>query len=123
MSNTCTTSTDICIELGVRYLETYTYTDSAGVPIDMTGGALEGEIKASATQGAALILDLTPYLSITDAVAGEARLLLPASVTTALGNDHASYNWAYSIRYTPSGGDAEPWTTGAALGVRTTACD
>lgn len=112
---------DMTIRLGTVYRQPMTYELSDGTPIDITGGALTGKIKASKTEGAALILDLTPYLSITDPVNGEALLLIPSAITQQLGEDNATYCWAYDIFFTPSGGDREDWMTGSVTGSLTMA--
>ncbi|MFD4547274.1 hypothetical protein [Streptomyces sp. NPDC058466] len=69
---------DLYIEQGSTFVQTYTVTD-AGFTWD--GWSARAQIRTAATENATLLLDLTPYLTVTGAAV---RLAIPAAITETL---------------------------------------
>ncbi|MGW7688835.1 hypothetical protein ACWGMA_08065 [Streptomyces asiaticus] len=74
-------SWDLQIEQGSTFAETYTCVNDDGSPVDWTGWTGRAQIRVLAAPDAELLLDLTPYLTITGAAI---TILVPATVTTTL---------------------------------------
>ncbi|MFE9003094.1 hypothetical protein ACFYOY_13275 [Streptomyces sp. NPDC007875] len=72
---------DLQIEQGATFAETYTCVNDDGSPVDWTGWTAEAQIRVLAAPDAELLLDLTPYLTITGAAI---TLLIPATITETL---------------------------------------
>lgn len=69
---------DLYIEQGSTFVQTYTVTDDG---FTWDGWTARAQIRTTATPDASLLLDLTPYLSITGPAV---RLAIPASATDTL---------------------------------------
>lgn len=69
---------DLYIEQGSTFVQTYTVTDAGFV---WDGWTARAQIRTTASPDASLLLDLTPYLTVTGPAV---RLALPASVTDSL---------------------------------------
>lgn len=69
---------DLYIEQGSTFVQTYTVTDDG---FTWDGWTARAQIRTTATPDASLLLDLTPYLSITGPAV---RLAIPASITDTL---------------------------------------
>ena len=74
-------SWDLQIEQGSTFAETYTTTNDDGSPINWTGWTARAQIRVLAAPDAELLLDLTPYLTITGAAI---TVLVPATITADL---------------------------------------
>ncbi|MGW7617410.1 hypothetical protein ACWGLG_16390 [Streptomyces antimycoticus] len=72
---------DLAIEQGATFAETYTCVNDDGSAVDWTGWTGRAQIRVLAAPDAELLLDLTPYLTITGAAI---TILVPATVTTTL---------------------------------------
>lgn len=72
---------DLQIEQGATFAETYTSTNDDGSAVDWTGWTAEAQIRVLAAPDAELLLDLTPYLTITGAAI---TLVIPATITADL---------------------------------------
>ncbi|WP_275558504.1 hypothetical protein [Streptomyces sp. 5-6(2022)] len=72
---------DLQIEQGSTFAETYTSTNDDGSAVDWTGWTPRAQIRVLAAPDAELLLDLTPYLTITGAAI---TLSIPAAITTTL---------------------------------------
>ncbi|WP_458089482.1 hypothetical protein [Streptomyces malaysiensis] len=72
---------DLQIEQGTTFAETYTTTNDDGSAIDWTGWTARAQIRVLAAPDAELLLDLTPYLTITGAAI---TVLVPATITAEL---------------------------------------
>lgn len=74
-------SWDLQIEQGATFAETYTCTNDDGSAVDWTGWTPRAQIRVLAAPDAELLLDLTPYLTVTGAAI---TLAIPAATTTTL---------------------------------------
>ncbi|WP_141713075.1 hypothetical protein [Streptomyces sparsogenes] len=72
---------DLQIEQGSTFAETYTCTNDDGSPIDWARWTARAQIRVLAAPDAELLLDLTPYLTITGAAI---TVLIPATITATL---------------------------------------
>lgn len=73
---------DLIVEQGATFLQTYTVTDDPA--FTWAGWTARAQIRSSATDAAALLLDLTPFLTVDGAAV---RLAIPASSTQTLNRD------------------------------------
>jgi hypothetical protein len=69
---------DLCIEQGSTFVQTYTVTDPG---FTWSGWAARAQIRTSAAVDATLLLDLTPYLTVSGAAV---QLAIPAAITATL---------------------------------------
>lgn len=69
---------DLRIEQGATFVQTYTVTDPG---FSWDGWSARAQIRTVATPGATLLLDLTPYLTVTGPAV---RLAIPANITATL---------------------------------------
>ncbi|GGM06179.1 hypothetical protein GCM10010099_22880 [Streptomyces cinereus] len=70
---------DLVIEQGATFVQTYTVTDDPA--FTWAGWSARSQIRSDAAENGELLLDLTPYLTITGAAI---RLAIPAAVTATL---------------------------------------
>lgn len=74
-------SWDLQIDQGATFTETYTCVNDDGSPVDWTNWTPRAQIRVLAAVDAELLLDLTPYLTVTGAAI---TLAIPAATTTTL---------------------------------------
>lgn len=74
-------SWDLQIEQGATFAETYTCVNDDGSPVDWSGWTPRAQIRVLAAVDAELLLDLTPFLTVTGAAI---TLAIPATTTTTL---------------------------------------
>lgn len=72
---------DLYIEQGATFVQTYTVTDAG---FSWGGWSARAQIRTAAAENATLLLDLTPYLTITGPAV---RLAIPATVTEDLAQN------------------------------------
>jgi len=69
---------DLCIEQGSTFVQTYTVTDPG---FTWAGWSARAQVRTSTAADATLLLDLTPYLSVSGA---SVQLAIPAAITATL---------------------------------------
>lgn len=75
---------DLEIEQGTDYERELTITQEVegSPPLDLTGCTFRAQIRPNQAADAGLLADLGPHLTVVDAPAGEALLLIPGAVSS-----------------------------------------
>jgi len=87
---------DIAVDQNVRYLVSKTLTDFSGAIIPLTSATIKAQVRKF--PGGNLVLDVSQYITITNAAGGVIQVDLPSDVLAKL--TPGKYLWDMLITYT-----------------------
>ncbi len=108
---------DFRLRQGDTFTATFAFRDRRGTPVDLTGAGLFMQVRDR--PGGTLLLDCTPYLAVTDAAAGAARLDVPGTATAAITLpgpcEGDAVRLAYDLEVRDATGGVFTWLAGHVL--------
>lgn len=101
---------DIIIDQGARWSLAFTWQDSNGDPVDLTGYTINAQVRTTyADSGGTLLAEATA--TITDEAGGEFTLSIPAATTEAM----TPGSWLWDVEADPGDGEVERLVMGRAI--------